>query len=89
MNFHVYFIRDKKGGVEKKCETCGYTWWVSKDPEKQNADPDCFMCRFDEAWGDCLDCQYCGMGNGCDGCSGPGEEFDDDDYYYLDQGKSY
>ena len=78
INFDVYFIRDKKGGIEKKCETCGHTWWVSKNPEKQDQDPDCFECKYNDAWMDHLpDCHYCGIG--CDGCSGPEEEWEDED----------
>ena len=75
-NFDVYFIRDKKGGIEKKCETCGHTWWVSKNPEKQS-DQRCYECTFGIH---IEECPYCGMGNGCDGCSGP-EEYDDDYNY--------
>ena len=67
--------------VEKKCETCGHTWWVSTrdDPEKQTKEPDtCFQCKYND---DSPDCNYCGDGTGCFGCSGPEEEMSDDDYY--------
>ena len=80
INIHVYFIRDKKGGVEKKCETCGHTWWVSKNSEKQKNNADhCFECAYNYIE-DIEECGYCGLGNGCGGCSGP-EEYDGDDFW--------
>ena len=78
---------DGEPGIEKKCETCGHKWWISKNPEKETKEPDtCFECKYNDAWMDHLVCQYCG--NGCDGCSGPEEEMEDDDYYYQYQFQS-
>ena len=77
------FIRGKKGGIEKKCKTCGHKWWVSKNPEKESKEPDtCWECKYNEAWRSL--CDHCTLASGCTGCAGPNEYWvpsDDDDYY--------
>ena len=89
MNFDVNFIRDKKGGIEKKCDKCGHKWWISKNPEKETKEAEtCFQCIINDAWMEyaeayCSYCVYDDPTSNCTGCSGPEEE-DYYDYYYQD-----